>query len=127
MGPRPLGKSARQQFAALNAATDADGSQPVGSASSAGHPHGSGGAAGETKRLAVFVSGGGSNMRAIHAATLDGRLPASIEVRSVMAWCAHGLTAVIPAMPHLLQGIPQRHEALALAGRTRHWGATRHQ
>ena len=38
------------------------------------------GARGRKKRLAVFVSGGGSNMRAIHAATLTGHLSASVEV-----------------------------------------------
>ena len=32
------------------------------------------------KKLAIFVSGGGSNLRAIHAATVDGRLAASVEV-----------------------------------------------
>ncbi len=31
-------------------------------------------------RLAVFVSGGGSNMKAIHAAILDGRINARIQV-----------------------------------------------
>lgn len=31
-------------------------------------------------RLAVFVSGGGSNMKAIHAAILDGRINAKIAV-----------------------------------------------
>ena len=35
----------------------------------------------ERKRLAVFVSGGGSNLRAIHAATQDGRLDAEVVVR----------------------------------------------
>lgn len=34
----------------------------------------------ETARLAVFVSGGGSNFRAIHAACADGRIDASVEV-----------------------------------------------
>ena len=33
------------------------------------------------KRLAVFVSGGGSNLRAIHAATQDGRVDADVVVR----------------------------------------------
>ncbi len=32
------------------------------------------------RRLAVFVSGGGSNLRALHAATLDGRCPADVAV-----------------------------------------------
>ena len=35
----------------------------------------------QRKRLAVFVSGGGSNLRAIHAATLDGRVDADVVVR----------------------------------------------
>lgn len=37
-------------------------------------------------RLAVFVSGGGSNMRAIHAACLDGRINADIVVRGACSW-----------------------------------------
>ncbi|KAK9821143.1 hypothetical protein WJX81_008003 [Elliptochloris bilobata] len=32
------------------------------------------------KRLAVFVSGGGSNFKTIHAATLDGRINADVQV-----------------------------------------------
>ena len=35
----------------------------------------------QRKRLAVFVSGGGSNLRAIHAATQDGRVDADVVVR----------------------------------------------
>ena len=31
-------------------------------------------------RVAVFVSGGGSNMRALHAAMLDGRVDAEVAV-----------------------------------------------
>ena len=60
-------------------AQGADGSQPDGSAASLSGDGAHGGPRGK-KRLAVFVSGGGSNMRAIYAATLDGRLPAGIEV-----------------------------------------------
>ena len=83
MEPKPLSRAARQQCTAPSAAANSDGMQPTDSASAVSDPHGSsGGGAGEKKqRLAVFVSGGGSNMRAIHAATLDGRLPASVEVR----------------------------------------------
>ena len=35
----------------------------------------------EPKRIAVFVSGGGSNLKALHAATLDGTINGSIAVR----------------------------------------------
>ena len=38
-------------------------------------------AAAERAKLAVFVSGGGSNLQAIHAATLDGRIEADVAVR----------------------------------------------
>jgi hypothetical protein len=34
-------------------------------------------------KLAVFVSGGGSNFRAIHAAILDGRIKADVAVRTL--------------------------------------------
>ena len=72
----PYSRAAGRCGTVLTASADGDGSQPAGGVSSS-NTHG--GAQG-SKRLAVFVSGGGSNMRAIHAATLDGRLPASVEV-----------------------------------------------
>ena len=34
----------------------------------------------DKKKLAVFVSGGGSNFKTIHAATLDGRINADVQV-----------------------------------------------
>ena len=34
----------------------------------------------EPKRLAVFVSGGGSNFKAIHALILEGSIPAEVAV-----------------------------------------------
>ena len=69
--------TASQRCTAVMALMETDGARPAGEGA-ASDDHGS---APRNKRLAVFVSGGGSNMRAIHAATLDGRLPASIEVR----------------------------------------------
>ena len=54
--------------------------------------------AGAAKKLAVFVSGGGSNMRAIHAATVDGRLAASIEVSITLP----SIITLTPAsVPHI--------------------------
>jgi phosphoribosylglycinamide formyltransferase len=38
-------------------------------------------------KLAVFVSGGGSNFRAIHAACMDGRINAEVVVRDSMVIC----------------------------------------
>lgn len=35
-------------------------------------------------RLAIFVSGGGSNFRAIHAAIFDGRIDAEVAVRPTL-------------------------------------------
>lgn len=37
-------------------------------------------------RLAVFVSGGGSNLRALHAATQDGRIEADVAVSEREGW-----------------------------------------
>ncbi len=101
MSSKPLGSPASRQCAALTAAADADGTRPAGSAASVGDPHGgSGGAAGKQKRLAVFVSGGGSNMRAIHAATLDGRLPASVEVHLLLAILPNHMLILGPCHSH---------------------------
>jgi hypothetical protein len=60
------------------------GSSRHASSAASASDDGAHGGAQSKQRLAVFVSGGGSNMRAIHAATLDGRLPASIEVPALL-------------------------------------------
>ena len=77
-GQEQHSRAARGRFAAGMASTEAGKPQSADGASTS-EAHGGGAPSGK-KRLAVFVSGGGSNMRAIHAATLDGRLPASVEV-----------------------------------------------
>ncbi len=77
MRRRPLAPRPRRATPVC-AAASADGATP---SSSSARP-----------KLAVFVSGGGSNLRAIHAATLgDGRVQADIAVRAgererALAW-----------------------------------------
>ena len=41
----------------------------------------------EPVRLAIFVSGGGSNFRAIHDAILMGRIHAEVSVRAILFCC----------------------------------------
>jgi formyltetrahydrofolate hydrolase len=63
--------ASRQQYNSLNIAPIASSATPPESPSTASSP---------PKRLAVFVSGGGSNFRAIHAAITDGRINADVAV-----------------------------------------------
>jgi len=42
-------------------------------------------------RLAVFVSGGGSNFKAIHAAILDGRINAEVVVKTHLGFVFLGI------------------------------------
>ena len=58
-------------------------------------------------RLAVFVSGGGSNFKAIHEAVLDGRIHADIAVRSpphAHALRSHGTCSLMFETSHFTIG-----------------------
>ena len=67
-------------------ASAAAGLQPAcACAAAADGPAQGSAAAGECARLAVFVSGGGSNLRAIHSSCREGRLRAQVQVRTLQA------------------------------------------
>ena len=51
----------------------------------------------DTKRLAVFVSGGGSNFKAIHAACLSGHINAEVVVSTKPNWCGHRTSSTVIA------------------------------
>lgn len=52
----------------------------------------------QLKRLGIFVSGGGSNFRAIHESCVSGRIKGHVVVRSI-ALCSQGLEGQFHAQP----------------------------
>ena len=75
------GTSAAAGAAAAPTAASAAASALAGSAAPRLSPPDTSGGRRSPAKLAVFVSGGGSNLMALHAATLDGRINGSIVVR----------------------------------------------
>jgi hypothetical protein len=85
--------SAAASTAAAPTAASAAASALAGSAARRLSPPDRSGGGRSPAKLAVFVSGGGSNLMALHAATQDGRINGSIVVRTILLWSTPWIVA----------------------------------